>query len=87
MAPSNKINQLFTLADDDGFDVLVACDTDLAILRPLDEAVMAELVRAKRVDQENPPLAVLERIREFLGFPQQPPLVAPGCCPRPAPTQ
>ncbi|HEY6514593.1 MAG TPA: DUF423 domain-containing protein [Steroidobacteraceae bacterium] len=77
----NKINQLFTLADDDGFDVLVACDTDLAILRPLDDAVMAELVRAKRVDQENPPLAVLERIREFLGFPQQPPLVAPGCCP------
>ncbi len=76
----NKINQLFTRADDD-FDVLIACDTDLAILRPLDEAVKADRVRAKRVDQENPPLAVLERIREFLGVAQQPPLAAPGCAP------
>lgn len=77
----NKINQLFTLADDQDFDVLVACDTDLAILRPLDEAATTEVIRAKRVDQENPPLAVLERIREFLEFPQQPALVAPGISP------
>jgi uncharacterized membrane protein YgdD (TMEM256/DUF423 family) len=77
----NKINQLFTLAGDEGFDVLVACDTDLAIMRPLDEVATTEHVRAKRVDQENPPLAVLERIREFLGVAQQPPLAAPGCCP------
>ena len=76
----NKINQLFTLAHEE-FDVLVACDTDMAILRPLDEAVRADRIRAKRVDQENPPLAVLERIREFLGVVQQPPLAAPGCAP------
>ena len=76
----NKINQLFTLADED-FDVLVACDTDLAIMRPLDEVATTEFVRARRVDQENPPLAVLERIREFLGLPQQPALAAPSCCP------
>jgi uncharacterized membrane protein YgdD (TMEM256/DUF423 family) len=76
----NKINQLFTLADDD-FDVLVACDTDLAIMRPLDEVAATGLVRARRVDQENPPLAVLERIREFLGVPQQPALAAPTCSP------
>jgi uncharacterized membrane protein YgdD (TMEM256/DUF423 family) len=74
----NKINQLFTLAGED-FDVLVACDTDVAITRPLNEVATAEFIRARRVDQENPPLAVLERIREFLGFPQQPPLAAPGC--------
>lgn len=76
----NKINQLFTLAGED-FDVLAACDTDIAIMRPLDEVATTESVRARRVDQENPPLAVLERIRAFLGFPQQPPLAAPGCCP------
>ncbi|HEV2272318.1 MAG TPA: DUF423 domain-containing protein [Steroidobacteraceae bacterium] len=76
----NKINQLFTLADDD-FDVLAACDTDLAFTGPLDEVAKADRVRAKRVDQENPPLEVLEQIREFLGFPQQPPLAAPGCSP------
>ena len=76
----NKINQLFTL-DGEEFDVLVACDTDMAILRPLDEAVRTDRVRAKRVDQENPPLAVLERIREFLGVAEQPPLGAPGCVP------
>jgi uncharacterized membrane protein YgdD (TMEM256/DUF423 family) len=79
-AYTNKINQLFTLADED-FDVLVACDTDLAIMKPLDEAATPEFVRARRVDQENPPLAVLERIREFLGVSQQPALAAPSCCP------
>lgn len=76
----NKINQLSTLADDD-FDVLAACDTDVAITRPLDEVVTVDFVRAKRVDLENPPLAVLEGIRRFLGFPEQPPLAAPGLCP------
>ena len=76
----NKINQLFTLAGDD-FDVLVACDTDLAFTRPLDEVAKMGCVRAKRVDQDNPPLAVLEEIREFLGFQQQPQLAAPGCSP------
>ena len=79
-AYTNKINQLFTLADEE-FDVLVACDTDLAIMRPLDEAATTQFVRARRVDQENPPLAVLERIREFLRVPQQPALAAPTCCP------
>lgn len=79
-AYSNKINQLFTL-DDDDFDVLVACDTDLAITRPLNEVAKIDCVRARRVDQENPPLPVLEQIREFLGFPQQPPLAAPGISP------
>jgi uncharacterized membrane protein YgdD (TMEM256/DUF423 family) len=79
-AYTNKINQLFTLAEED-FDVLVACDTDLAIMRPLDEAATVEHVRARRVDQENPPLAVLERIRGFLGVPQQPALAPPTCCP------
>lgn len=76
----NKINQLFTLGGDD-FDVLVACDTDLAITRPLGQVVKLDCVRAKRVDQENPPIAVLEQIRRFLGFPQQPALAPPGCCP------
>ena len=76
----NKINQLFTLAGED-FDVLVACDTDLAFTRPLDEVAKVDCVRAKRVDQENPPLEVLEQIREFLGFPTQPRLAAPGCSP------
>lgn len=76
----NKINQLFTLAGED-FDVLVVCDTDLAITRPLDPIARMDRVRARRVDQENPPLAVLEQIREFLGFAQQPPLAAPGCSP------
>jgi uncharacterized membrane protein YgdD (TMEM256/DUF423 family) len=77
----NKIHQLFTLADED-FDVLVACDTDLAIMRPLDDVATTEHVRARRVDQENPPLPVLERIREFLGVPQQPEWVAPTCVPQ-----
>jgi uncharacterized membrane protein YgdD (TMEM256/DUF423 family) len=76
----NKINQLFTVADED-FDLLVACDTDLAITRPLDGIATVDFIRARRVDQENPPLAVLEQIREFLGFRQQPPLAAPGCSP------
>jgi uncharacterized membrane protein YgdD (TMEM256/DUF423 family) len=76
----NKINQLFTLADED-FDVLVACDTDMAIMQPLDEVATPEHVRARRVDQENPPLPVLERIREFLGVAQQPELTAPTCSP------
>lgn len=76
----NKINQLFTL-DGEELDVLVCCDTDIAILRPLEEAVRADRIRAKRVDQENPPLAVLERIREFLGVAERPPLWAPGCAP------
>ncbi len=76
----NKINQLFTLSDDD-FDILVACDTDLAITQPLDQAASLRSVRARRVDQCNPPLEVLESIRAFLGFPRQPFLVAPTCFP------
>ncbi len=77
----NKINQLFTLADDD-FDVLVCCDTDLAILRPLDEVARAEAVRARRVDLENPPLSVLEAARVLLGFPETPALIGTGCEPQ-----
>lgn len=77
----NKINQLFTLADDD-FDVLVACDTDLAILRPLDAIARPDTVRARRVDLDNPPLYVLEQVRVFLGFPARPSLVPTGCAPQ-----
>jgi len=77
----NKINQLFTLADDD-FDVLVACDTDLAILRPLDEVARPDAVRARRVDLENPPLHVLEKVRLLLDFPERPPLVSTGFSPQ-----
>ena len=76
----NKIHQLFTLSEDD-FDVLVACDTDLAITQPLDHVASLQSVRARRVDQCNPPLEVLESIRAFLGFPRQPALVAPTCFP------
>jgi hypothetical protein len=76
----NKINQLLTLAGDD-FDVLAACDTDMAILEPLDAAARADAVRARRVDTENPPLAVLEAIRAAIGLPEQPSLTAPGCAP------
>lgn len=74
----NKINQLFTLAEDD-FDVLALCDTDMAILSPLTAQARADVVRARRVDTENPPLAVLEEIRGFLGFAEPPPLIAPTC--------
>ena len=77
----NKINQLFTLADDD-FDVLVCCDTDLAILRPLDDVARADTVRARRVDLENPPLPVLEEARALLGFPETPALIGTGCDPQ-----
>ncbi len=73
----NKINQLFTLASD-AFDVLVACDTDLAITRPLDAAASVHTIRAKRVDQPNPPLPVLESVRAFLGITAQPALLAPS---------
>ena len=73
----NKINQLFTLANEE-FDVLVACDTDLAITRPLNSAASLHAIRAKRVDQPNPPLAVLESVRAFLQVPSQPALLAPS---------
>lgn len=76
----NKINQCFTL-DAFDFDVLVACDTDLAILRPLDDIANPHAVRAKRVDSENPPLSVLEDLRAFLGITQRPAIVAPSCAP------
>lgn len=78
----NKINQLFTLAGDDDFDVLVCCDTDLAILRPLDEVARADTVRARRVDLENPPLSVLEDARALLGLPERPTLIGTGCDPQ-----
>ena len=77
----NKINQLFTLTDDD-FDVLVCCDTDLAILRPLDEVARADTVRARRVDLENPPLSVLEEARALIGLPERPTLIGTGCEPQ-----
>lgn len=77
----NKINQLFTLGEAEDFDVLAACDTDLAILRPLTEVSRMDVIRARRVDTENPPLDVLESIREFVGFPERPALIVPGCAP------
>lgn len=73
----NKIQQLFTLRDAD-FDVLVACDTDLAVLHPLDGATKINVIRAKRVNDANPPFAVLEEVRAFLGVTKQPTVVAPS---------
>jgi hypothetical protein len=77
---TNKINQCFTL-DDVDFDVLVACDTDLAILRPLTDVANLHAVRARRVDSENPPLATLEELRLLMGVTQEPQVVAPSCAP------
>jgi hypothetical protein len=77
---TNKINQCFTL-DDLDFDVLVACDTDLAILRPLTGVASDHAVRARRVDWENPPLEILDDLRAILGVAGQPQLVAPNCAP------
>ena len=67
----NKISQLSKLQGDE-FDVLAACDTDLAILVPLTDVSRLDAVRARRVDSENPPLDVLENIRRFLGFQERP---------------
>lgn len=75
---TNKINQCFTL-DEMDFDVLVACDTDLAILRPLTELASFHAIRARRVDTENPPLEILEELRGILGITQEPKFVAPSC--------
>ena len=77
----NKINQLFTVAHEE-FDVLAACDTDLAILKPLAEIARRDAVRARRVDDENPPFNVLENVRAFLGVRECPALIAPGCAPQ-----
>jgi hypothetical protein len=77
---TNKINQCFTVADLD-FDVLVACDTDLAILRPLTDVASRRAIRAKRVDSENPPLEILESLRALLGITQTPRIVEPSCAP------
>lgn len=77
---TNKINQLFTLERDD-FDVLIACDTDLAIIEPLDPVASMHTVRARRVDQDNPPLRVLEHIQSFLGVHGRPSFTSPGCQP------
>ncbi len=77
---TNKINQCFTLADLD-FDVLVACDTDVAILRPLTEVASLQAIRAKRVDFENPPLEVLEELRGLMGVTQEARIVTPSCAP------
>jgi hypothetical protein len=77
---TNKINQCFTL-DEVDFDVLVACDTDVAILRPLTDVANLHAVRARRVDSENPPLEILEDLRVLMGITQPPPIVAPSCAP------
>lgn len=77
---TNKINQCFTL-DDLDFDVLVACDTDVAILRPLSEVASLQAVRAKRVDSENPPLQILEELRVLMGVTQDARIVTPSCAP------
>jgi hypothetical protein len=77
---TNKINQCFTL-DDLEFDVLVLCDTDLAILRPLTDAVSLHAIRAKRVDGENPPLEILDELRALMGVSEEPRIVAPSCVP------
>lgn len=75
---TNKINQCFTL-DDVEFDVLVACDTDLAILRPLTEVANLHAVRARRVDTENPPLEILDVLRVLTGVTREPTIVSPSC--------
>ena len=76
----NKIMQLFNLVGWD-FDVLVACDTDIAILEPLDCAASRDAVRATRVDDENPPLAILDDLKQFLGVTELPTIVSPNCNP------
>jgi hypothetical protein len=77
---TNKINQCFTL-DEVDFDVLAACDTDLAILRPLTDVASLHAVRARRVDTENPPLEILEELRALLAVTSEPRIVAPSCAP------
>ncbi|MGB8402572.1 MAG: hypothetical protein WCE30_00690 [Mycobacterium sp.] len=77
---TNKINQCFTL-DDLDFDVLVACDTDLAILHPLTDAASVRAVRAKRVDSERPPMAILDHLRALMGVTAEPEIVAPSFAP------
>ena len=72
--------QLFNLVGWD-FDVLVACDTDIAILEPLDCAASRDAVRATRVDDENPPLAILDDLKQFLGVTELPTIVSPNCNP------
>jgi hypothetical protein len=72
--------QLFNL-DGCDFDVLVACDTDIAILEPLDRVASRSAVRATRVDGENPPLAILDDLRQFLGVAELPIIVSPSCKP------
>jgi hypothetical protein len=76
----NKIGQLFNVSDDD-FDVLAVCDTDLAFLKPLDAVASLHNVRGKRVDFENPPLAILDELHAFLRIDAHPEIVSPTCAP------
>jgi hypothetical protein len=61
----NKIGQLPALIERDA-DFLVLCDTDLAFLDPLTPLFNGERVKAKPVDVTNPPLRVLDALREIL---------------------
>jgi hypothetical protein len=76
----NKIGQLLQLADRD-FDVLVACDTDLAILEPLDRIARVDAIRAKRVDSPNPPVEILEELRPLFKISTMPEIVTCSCSP------
>ena len=67
----NKTMPLFNLTTYE-YDVLFACDTDVAILEPFDHVVGLNAVRAKRVDGENPRLVMLEELRTLLGVNETP---------------
>ena len=76
----NKIAQYEALRHMDA-DFVVLCDTDLAFLDDLSTLFDPLSVRAKPVDMPNPPLAVLEQIREALGIRTVPRIVPTDCKP------
>ena len=76
----NKIDQLLRLNDPD-YDVLVLCDTDIAILERLDSVALPDAIRAKRVDLDNPPLGVLEALRPLFRVDATPEIVPCSCAP------
>jgi hypothetical protein len=61
----NKLAQLPKLMEREA-DVFVMCDTDLAFLECLDQLFSETYVRAKPVDLANPPVEILEQLRNAL---------------------
>jgi hypothetical protein len=78
----NKLAQLPVLIPRPA-DVYVLCDTDIAFVGRLDALFCASHIRAKPVDFENPPIAVLEHIRHALKIRQSPRIVEASCDGRP----